>query len=84
MRRLEYLGTIEQGMIQSVGLAVAGVAKNRHDLHRRVDVTTKSKDELLFVPDLRSTQKIKTVSRKIYRCIHREGWRRMHHPKFFG
>jgi len=55
MRRLEYLGAVKQGMIQSVGLAVAGVAKNRHDLHRRVYITTKSKDELFFVSDLRST-----------------------------
>ena len=39
MGRLEHLGAVEQGMIQRVRLAVAGVAKNRHDLHWGVDVT---------------------------------------------
>jgi len=53
MRRLEHLGAVKQSMIQCVGLAVTGVTKNRHDLHRGVGITAKSANELLFVSDLR-------------------------------
>ena len=49
MRRLEHLGTMEQGMIQCVRLAVAGVSEDRHHLYRSVDVAAESTNELVFV-----------------------------------
>jgi len=52
MRSLEHVGAIEQGMIQRVGLTVTGVTKNRHHLHRGIDITAKSTNKLFFVPDL--------------------------------
>ena len=55
-------------MIQRVRLAVASVAKNRHDFDGRVNVTAKSTNKLIFASDLQLTCQLllQLVSRFTY------------------